>query len=455
MAKLNPALKQFWRTKADLRILKGGRASSKTWDAAGIAIYLAANYKLKFLAMRQFQNKIQESVYSILCIQIDRLGYTDEFEIQKTTIIHKTTGSTFHFYGINRNINEIKGFEGADIGWIEEAEGLTQDQWSVIEPTLRKEGAQAWIIYNPKFVNDFVESFEHDPENGVIVRQINYDENPFLSQTMIRKINRMKENDPEEHKHIYLGQPLSDDDRVIINYSWLMAAIDIHKYLNIEPTGSVRTGFDVADEGADKNAMVHGKGFVIQHIYEWKDSDPNSAANECWDKALLHGSEEIIFDSIGVGAGAKGELRNEVDRHIYKSKIPPEITPFMANDSVIDPDDEYQEGKSNKDMFLNIKAQLWWDFRDRCYNAWKARNGKDFDANKLVSFDSDTIDDKLLKSVIKELSQPRREYLNGKIQVEPKAKMIKRQIKSPNIADAAIMFIKPKEVNPFMAYNPR
>jgi len=253
MAKLNPALKDFWRTKADLRVLKGGRASSKTWDAAGIAIYLAANYKLKFLCMRQFQNKIQESVYSILCIQIDRMGYQDEFEIQKTTIIHRSTGSTFHFYGINRNINEIKGFEGADIGWIEEAEGLTQDQWSVIEPTLRKEGAQAWIIYNPKFVNDFVESFENDPDNGVIVKQINYDQNPFLSQTMIRKINRMKESDPEEYKHIYGGEPLSDDDRVIINYSWLMAAIDIHKFLNIEPTGSTRTGFDVADEGADKN----------------------------------------------------------------------------------------------------------------------------------------------------------------------------------------------------------
>ena len=226
---LNPALRSFWRTRADTRVLKGGRASSKTWDTAGMAVFFASQYKLKFLCMRQFQNKIQESVYSILCIQIERMGYSDEFEILKTSIVHKVTGSSFHFYGIHRNITEIKGFEGADIGWIEEAEGLTKEQWSVIEPTLRKEGAQAWIIYNPKFINDYVETnFKHDPVNGTIVEHINYDRNPFLSNTMQRKIDRLKDSDQEEYEHIYLGIPLTDDDRVIIKLSWIEAAIDAH-----------------------------------------------------------------------------------------------------------------------------------------------------------------------------------------------------------------------------------
>ena len=115
MASLNPNLKSFWQTKADTKILKGGRASSKTWDCAGFAVYLAANYNVKFLCMRQFQNKIKESVYAILCIQIERFGLKDEFEILASEIRHKTTGSSFHFYGIHRDIAEIKGFEGANI----------------------------------------------------------------------------------------------------------------------------------------------------------------------------------------------------------------------------------------------------------------------------------------------------------------------------------------------------
>ena len=49
MARLNPALKDFWLTKADIKVLKGGRNSSKSWDTAGMCVYLASKYKVKFL----------------------------------------------------------------------------------------------------------------------------------------------------------------------------------------------------------------------------------------------------------------------------------------------------------------------------------------------------------------------------------------------------------------------
>lgn len=125
MAKLNPNLRSFWRTRADIKVLKGGRSSSKTWDAAGMAIHLARNYCLTFLCMRQNQNKIEESVYKILKNRIIEFGYESDFIFTKSKIICKETGSNFSFYGIRRNPEEIKGFEDCDIAWIEEAEGLT------------------------------------------------------------------------------------------------------------------------------------------------------------------------------------------------------------------------------------------------------------------------------------------------------------------------------------------
>lgn len=78
---LNPALREFWTAREDKdgnpirnRVLYGGRMSSKSWDAAGFATYLANTYKLRFLCARQFQNKIEESVYSLLKGQIERFG---------------------------------------------------------------------------------------------------------------------------------------------------------------------------------------------------------------------------------------------------------------------------------------------------------------------------------------------------------------------------------------------
>ena len=79
-ASLNPVLKPFWQTKARNKVLCGGRASSKSWDAAGFAIFLANKYRLRFLCVRQIQNKIQESVYSLLKIQIERFGLKIDLE---------------------------------------------------------------------------------------------------------------------------------------------------------------------------------------------------------------------------------------------------------------------------------------------------------------------------------------------------------------------------------------
>ena len=444
--KLNPALKTFWRTKADTRVLKGGRASSKTWDTAGVAVFLSSQYKLKFLCMRQFQNKIQESVYSILVLQIERFGMQDEFEILKTSIVHKVTGSSFHFYGIHRNITEIKGFEGADIGWIEEAEGLTKEQWSVIEPTLRKEGAQAWIIYNPKFVSDYVETnFKHDPENGVIVRHINYNENQFLSDTMRRKIQRMKDADLEEYGHIYLGIPLTDDDRVIIKLSWIEAAIDAHIKLGIDPTGKSRIGYDVADSGQDKNAIVETKGFLTIGAQEWKggEDELQESCKRVYNAASINGAL-ITYDSIGVGAGSGSNFKAiniakyGEGRHAAKQHT--KYQGFNAGSAVKKPDAYYGDPSDkikNKDHFSNSKAQEWWRVADMFRETYNAVNGKEYDADKLISISKDCSH---LDQLKRELSTPRRDFdTGGKVKVESKKDLDKRDVKSPNLADAFIM----------------
>ena len=62
MPLMNPALRDFWATKTRYKVLKGGRGSSKSHDACGRLVYLTNNYKLKVLAVRQFQNKIADSV---------------------------------------------------------------------------------------------------------------------------------------------------------------------------------------------------------------------------------------------------------------------------------------------------------------------------------------------------------------------------------------------------------
>lgn len=471
---LNPALRDFWQTPARNRVLYGGRSSSKSWDAAGFAIFLAANFTVRFLCTRQFQNKIEESVYTLLKIQIARFGLQSEFTITNNKIVHNTTGSEFIFYGLWRHIDEIKSLEGIDICWIEEAHNLTKEQWDILEPTVRKEGSQFWIIFNPRLVTDFVyRRFVTGVTSDVITgavrgvagrtikRKINYTENPFLSQTILEVIEAKLEEDPDEFAHIYGGEPREDDDEVIIKRSWVLAAIDAKRvlvesgrYKDSDFTGSRRIGWDVADGGADKNATVEAYGVEAIRLDEWKageDELPKSAARVHAQACGI--GAEIDYDSIGVGAfagahfntlnGAKGASIQHFKFNAAGEVVRPKKR--------VDPSDP--KSPLNEDFYLNRKAQAWWEVSTRFRNTFNAvRRGMDIPASELISISSE-IDD--LDALIDELCTPKRDYdgAGGKVKVESKKDLKKRDVPSPNKADAFIMAFADRGVAPPMQIN--
>lgn len=463
-ATLNPALRSFWRTPARNRVLYGGRSSSKSWDAAGFAIFLASNYKVRFLCTRQFQNKIEESVYTLLKVQIERFGLRAEFDITNNKIIHKTTGSEFIFYGLWRHIDEIKSLEGIDICWIEEAHNLTEAQWEILEPTVRKDGSQFWIIFNPRLASDFVyKKFVTGTPNTVIdgavkgvvgdtiKRLINYVENPFLSNTIKRVIAKKEAEDPEEHRRIYLGEPQEDDDQAIIKRSWVLAAIGAKKSLMDEgrltlrqAMGRRRIGFDIADSGEDKCAFVEFHGIEAVHLEEWKAGEDELLKSATRVHAAARMSDaEIDYDSIGVGAsaGAKfielNELTEaEVEHHKFNAG-----GAVINQDELVDPGDP--NSRLNGDFYSNLKAQTWWDVADQFKETYNAvRKGMPFRPDRIISLSPSLPH---LDALIDELCTPRRDFdLAGKVKVESKKDMAKPTRKggaqkSPNKADAFIM----------------
>ncbi|MDR8315314.1 terminase, partial [Acinetobacter baumannii] len=56
---------------------------------------------------------------------------------------------------------------------------------------------------------------------------------------------------------------------VLIPSTWVQAAIDAHKKLQIEPTGDRIGGLDVADEGKDKNSFAARHGVVMTYLATW------------------------------------------------------------------------------------------------------------------------------------------------------------------------------------------
>lgn len=449
MYQLNPALKDFWRTKSRYKILYGGRASSKSHDAAGIAVYLAANFKVKFLCARQFQNRISESVYVLIKDKIANSSFDGEFILTKNSILHKTTGSEFIFYGIARNLSEIKSTEGIDILWLEEAHYLTEDQWDTINPTIRKEGSQIWVIFNPDEQMDFAyQRFVVDPPEDCEKREINWQENPFLSDTMVKVIKDEYKANPKGAKHIYGGEPKTGGDKSVINLMYIIAAVDAHVKLGWEPGGVRTVGFDIADDGGDTNAIVFANGNVIQHIDEWEGLEDEllKSSTRTFNYALENNAK-ITYDSIGVGAqaGSKFKELNEA------RTLNVEYDAFNAGGKLNNPDGPYLVLPHitifNKDHFSNAKAQEWDAVAIRFRKTYEAIElGVKHPLDELISIDSTKVSKRFIDKLKAELSAPKKDVDgNGRFKVESKSDLATRHIKSPNIADALIMaMIKPR-----------
>ena len=438
MASLNPNLRSFWQDdngrllRARIRGLHGGRASSKSWEFAGRAAQIGQKYKTRFLCVRRFQNKIKESVYTLLKNQIDNFGFTG-YNVLSNEINHPN-GTEFSFYGIERNIEEIKGYEGCDVLWIEEAHNLTETQWDLLEPTIRKEGSEIWLSWNGRFISDFIwRKFIVDPPDDSIIRWVNYDENPFLSKTMMKTIQELKKKDYAKYRHIYRGEPLTDDDKVIIKRSWLSAAIDFHKIAENDGlvlSGKKAVGYDVADSGADKNATVEVDGSIVIGCEEWQGGEnelrKSSKRVKLTAQKLL---SWVIYDSIGVGAGTGSNLQ---DMDYY------DFSGFNAGGKVIKPKRKY-EGVVQKEFFSNLKTQAWWLAADRLRNThdYVVNGNKNYKAEDLISIRSNIPH---LQGLLTELCTPFRDFDKaGRVKVESKEDLLARGVKSPNRADAFIM----------------
>ncbi|UQS93231.1 terminase large subunit [Acinetobacter phage Scipio] len=445
---LNPVLRPFWTTKARNKILMGGRMSGKSWDAAGMAVFLSNKYKLRFLCVRQLQNKIEESVYSLLKIQIERFGLQDNFRILDNKIINKKTGSEFMFYGLWRHISEIKSIESVDVLWSEESHALTEAQWQILEPTIRKEGSECWLLFNPDLVSDFVwQNFVVNKPDDTIIRLVNYDENRFLSSTALKVIENHKKNNPDTFEKIYLGVPSSDDDSSIIKASWVSSAIDAHKLLNLSDDGRPIIGYDVADSGGDKNAMVYRKGIVAHWCEEWngREDELLKSCTRVYNKAKELNAF-IIYDSIGVGAGC-GSKFNELNS---VNKLNIRHGKFNAGAAVQKPEAYYERAGQikNKDFFANLKSQTWWQIADRFRLTHQVitaiKNGEESPKYKLDELISISSSMPNLEKLKMELSIPMRDFdNNGRVKVESKKDLAKRDIKSPNLADSFVMAYAP------------
>lgn len=215
------------------KIAYGGREGTKSWGYAAALTELASARPLRILCVRETQTSIAASVHQLLKDTIKRLNVGPLFDAQQSTILGRNwynakTGqrcgqddtdaahTEFIFAGLKHNVQNIKSLEGADIVWVEEAQTVSKGSWDTLLPTIRKQGAEVWVTFNPDLAtDDTYKRWVLNPPPGAIVVKIGYEDNRWLSDISKARIEHMRETSPKDFAHIYGGECRSEVEGAI------------------------------------------------------------------------------------------------------------------------------------------------------------------------------------------------------------------------------------------------
>ena len=187
-------------------LIEGGRVGAKSQSIGRFLLFLGEEATVRICCGREIMANIDESVYALLCDLV--IQYNLNWNIKAKSLEHRTSGSVIFFKGFREQGKlNIKGLEGVDILYIDEAQAIKKATLQVIIPTVRKKNSKIFFTMNRTLEDDAVYQ-EFSPRKDCLHITINYYENPHCPAESVTEAENMKTTDIDSYNHIWLGQPL-------------------------------------------------------------------------------------------------------------------------------------------------------------------------------------------------------------------------------------------------------
>jgi phage terminase large subunit len=240
--------------KARYKVYYGGRGAGKSHSAAKALLILGAKSQIRVLCAREYQTSIKDSVHKLLCDQIELMNLHGFYEITQSSIRGKN-GSEFAFVGLKNNVANVKSYEGVDYCWVEEAQTVSRHSWNTLIPTIRKEGSEIWITFNPELETDETyQRFVVRPPEQAVVQKINWSDNPWFPEVLALEKDSLKSRDPSAYQTVWEGLcRLTVDGAIFANEMQVAELDDRITKVNYDPTKPVHAIFDLG--WADSTAI--------------------------------------------------------------------------------------------------------------------------------------------------------------------------------------------------------
>lgn len=297
----------------------GGRGSGKTRSfakmaAARAARYAAAGKRGIILCCREFMNTLADSSFSEVKEAIESDEWLSTiYEIGKEYIRTKDGRVEFSFAGLRHNIGSIKSKALILLCWVDEAERVSEQSWQVLIPTVREEGSEIWVTWNPERKGSATDlRFRQSRDADMRVAEVNWRDNPWFPDVLERERKRDERDRPDQYEHIWEGGYATAAVGAYYAKSLLQAKQGNRiKSLSVDPLMTIRTHHDIGGRGAKADAysiwVTQWIGSKIKVIDHYSAVGQPLSAHANWLKLKGYESAEIVLPHDGDNEGGPSQ----------------------------------------------------------------------------------------------------------------------------------------------------
>ena len=209
--------------------IKGGRGSGKSHGFADLAVEeMTVNPNLDFVCIREIQKSLKFSAKKLVESKIINHGVGQWFDVTQTEIRNRSGEGIMIFQGMqDHTADSIKSLEGFDRAWVEEAQSISARSMELLLPTIREDDSEIWFSWNPDQETDPVEQHFKTLDDDMLLRHVNYYDNPFLPNTLRKEMERFRRVDPDRFGHVWLGEYNTMKDSLVFNNKYMIEEFEV------------------------------------------------------------------------------------------------------------------------------------------------------------------------------------------------------------------------------------
>lgn len=376
---LPPKLVELFSGEARWRCAYGGRGSGKSRSFAIMAavrgyVWGNAGRSGQILCAREFMNSLKDSSFSEVAGAIASYDWlADYYEVGDTFIRSRDGNVEFTFAGLRRNLDSIKSKARILLCWVDEAESVSRMAWDKLEPTVREDGSEVWVSWNPESnLSETHKRFRADPPDGAKVVEINWRDNPYFPSVLDQVRLNDFEKRPETYDHIWEGSFLTYHEGAY--YSLEMRDANAQGRITAVPyetASPVVTAWDlgIGDTTAIWFAQMIGPETRLIDHYETSGVGLDHYVRVLQEKGYIYG-QHILPHDVRVRELGSGKSRLETLNSLGLQNI--QIAPQL------NVDDGIQASRS-------LLATCWFD-AEKCSHGIEALRAyhREYDDNNMV-----------------------------------------------------------------------